>query len=320
MSSTLEDTHSVSMDIFDFTQKKKNFMENIHNICDNQQLNSNKSSCQKNKKYTTIELDEEKEEKDKQFKKSFDEVFQLYKYNFEDRESSFENNNRDVSSNNKDIDDNNKYKDIFYFIGIKGNYQERSLGRLRRDQIPLYEVKKDKFDKNNIMQKIIRHLIILALTLINEAHKLNHSGKKSEPLLRSIDAEEYNVYSNQKIYKFFNKTLGDVFSADISKRNSNFLRTHPKDYNKKKIESLKNENREKKVIELLNLTVKELHEKYIKNEISGLNFENDLIQIEKKHGIEYKDKYEKISLELEDIINEKEKKLKEVNYLIEIKK
>ena len=233
-----------------------------------------------------------------------------YINNFEDRESNFQDNKKYDSSNNKDIDDNNKYKDIFYFIGIKENYQERSLGRLRRDQIPLYEIKKDKFDKNNIMQKIIRHLIILALTLINEAYKLNHSGKKSEPLLRSIDAEEYNVYSNQKIYKFFNKTLGDVFSADISKRNSNFLRTHPKDYNKNKIESLKKENKEKNVIEIMNLTVKELHEKYITNEIPGLNFENDLIQIEKKHGIEYKDKYEKISLELNNIINEKGEKIK----------
>jgi hypothetical protein len=312
MSSDLEDTHSVSMDIFDFIQKKKFFMENFQNKYDNKQLNSNNYSLNKIKKHTPIDLYEEKEEKDNQFKKSFDEVFLLYNNNFEDRESNFENNNRDHSSNNKDIDNNNEYKDIFYFIDIKGNYQERSLGRLRRDQIPLYEVKKDKFDKNNIMQKIIRHLIILALTLINEAHKLNHSGKKSEPLLRSIDAEEYNVYSNQKIYKFFNKTLGDVFSADISKKNSNFLRTHPKDYNKKKIETLKKENKEKNVIEILNLTVKELHEKYIKNEIPGLNFENDLIQIEKKHGIEYKDKYEKISLELKDIINEKGEKIKNV--------
>ena len=311
MSSTLEDTNSVSMDIFNYIQKKKIFFENFQNIHDNKQLNSYKSSSNKNKKYASIELDEEREEKDKQFKKSFDEVFLLYNNNFEDKESNFENNNKYDSYNIKDINhENNKYEDIFYYIGIKGNYQERSLGRLRRDQIPLYEVKKDKFDKNNIMQKIIRHLIMSALTLINETHKLNHSGKKYEPLLRSIDAEEYNVYSNQKIYKFFNKTLGDVFSADISKRNSNFLRTHPKDYNKNKIETLKKENKEKSVIEILNLTVKELHEKYIKNEVPGLNFENDLIQIEKKHGIEYKDKYEKISLELDDIIKEKGEKIK----------
>ena len=313
MSSDLKDTHSVSMDIFDFIQKKNFFMENFQNKYDNKQLNSNNYSFNKIKKHTPIDLYEEKEEKDNQFKKSFDEVFLLYNNNFEEQESNFQDNNKDDSYNIKDINNkNNKYENIFYYIDIKGNYQERSLGRLRRDQIPLYEIKKDKFDKNNIMQKIIRHLIISALTLINEAHKLNHSGKKSEPLLRSIDAEEYNVYSNQKIYKFFNKTLGDVFSADISKRNSNFLRTHPKDYNKNKIETLKKENKEKKVIELLNLTVKELHEKYIKNEIPGLNFEKDLIQIEKKHGIEYKDKYEKISLELKDIINEKGEKIKNI--------
>ena len=107
MSSDLEDTHSVSMDIFDFIQKKKFFMENFQNKYDNKQLNSNNYSFNKIKKHTPIDLYEEKEEKDNQFKKSFDEVFLLYNNNFEDRESNFENNNRDHSSNNKDIDNNN---------------------------------------------------------------------------------------------------------------------------------------------------------------------------------------------------------------------
>ena len=44
-------------------------MENYQNRCDNKQLNSNKSSFHKNRKYSPIELDQEKEEKDKQFKK-----------------------------------------------------------------------------------------------------------------------------------------------------------------------------------------------------------------------------------------------------------
>jgi hypothetical protein len=56
--------------------------------------------------------------------------------------------------------------------------------------------------------------------------------------------------------------------------------------------------------------MKELHEKYIKEEIFGLNFKKDLIKIEKDHGIDYKDKYEKMSLELNDIINKKGKKIK----------
>ena len=203
-----------------------------------------------------------------------------------------------------------KIKNMKIFYILNRNSQGRNLGRLRRDIIPLYEVKKDKFDKNNIFQKIIRNLVFSALTLINKTYEGSQIENKSEPLLRSIDAKEYNVYSNQKIYEFFNKTLGEVFSADISKRNSNFLRTHSKDYNKNIIETLKKEDKEKNVIKLLNLTVKELHEKYIKEEISGLNFKKDLIKIEKDHGIDYKDKYEKMSLELNDIINKKGKKIK----------
>jgi hypothetical protein len=88
------------------------------------------------------------------------------------------------------------------------------------------------------------------------------------------------------------------------------LRTHSNDYNKSTIETLKKENKEKNVIKLLNLTVKELHEKYIKGDIPGLDFENDLVKIEKEHGIDYKDKYEKMSLELNDIINKKGEKIR----------
>ena len=56
--------------------------------------------------------------------------------------------------------------------------------------------------------------------------------------------------------------------------------------------------------------MKELHEKYIKEEIADLNFKDDLIKIEKEHGIGYKDKYEKIALELNQIINKKGQKIK----------
>ena len=279
MSSYLEDTHLFSTNTINYMKKQNHIMKIIQNINDKKQLSSYHFDCND---IISIDLDEEKEKKDKEFKINFHEVFPLKNDNF-DFNSHIEDNNKDYNGNNKEFNyKNKKYEDIFYLVNIKGNYQERSLGRLKKNIIPLYEVKKDKFDKNNIMQKIIRHLIMLALTLINKTYEGNNSGKKSEPFLRSINAEEYNVYSNQKIYKFFNKTLGEVFSADISKRNSNFLRTHPKDYNKKKIESLKNENKEKNMIELLNLTVKELHEKYIKDEIPGINFEKDLIQIKKK--------------------------------------
>jgi len=311
MISHLEETHSYTINNIGLIKEKEFLMKNIQNICQNKKLNSYNPSFRKINNSISIELDEEGEEKDEQFKKSFHKVFPLFNDNFEtigDNNNFEESIKEDNDISNEYNEKNKKYENIFYIVNR--NDQGRSLGRLRRDIIPLYEIKKDKFDKNNIFQKIIRNLIFSSLVLINKAYKGNKSEKKTEPLLRSIDAKEYNVYSNQKIYEFFNKTLGEIFSADISKRNSNFLRTHSKDYNKNIIEAIKKENSEKKVIELLNLTMKELHEKYIKEEIADLNFKDDLIKIEKEHGIGYKDKYEKIALELNQIINKKGQKIK----------
>jgi hypothetical protein len=317
MISDLEDTHSFAMNNTDIIKENEFLVKYNKDTFYNKKLKSYLSPNSNNDNSISIELDEEREEKDEEFKKSFHEVFQLFKDNFVENENknSFEENIiEDNDFNNEYNGKNKKYENIVYLINKDG--KGRSLGRLRRDIIPLYEIKKDKFDKNNILQKIIRNLIFLALALINNAYEGKNSEKKSEPLLRSIDAKEYNVYSNQKIYEFFNKTLGEVFSADISKRNSNFLRTYSKDYNKNAIETLKNENKEKNVVELLNLTMKELHAKYIKEEIHCLSFKNDLIKIEKAHGIRYKDKYEKIALELNEIINKKGEKSKNKKFCL----
>ena len=317
MISDLEDTHSFAMNNMDIIKENEFLVKYNKDTFYNKKLKSYLSPNSNNDNSISLELDEEREEKDEKFKKSFHEVFQLFKDNFVENENknSFEENIiEDNDFNNEYNGKNKKYENIFYLINKDG--KGRSLGRLRRDIIPLYEIKKDKFDKNNILQKIIRNLIFSALSLINNAYEGKNSEKKSEPLLRSIDAKEYNVYSNQKIYVFFNKTLGEVFSADISKRNSNFLRTHSKDYNKNAIETLKNENKEKNVVELLNLTMKELHAKYIKEEIHGLSFKNDLIKIEKTHGIRYKDKYEKIALVLNEIINKKGEKSKNKKFCL----
>ena len=316
MISYLEDTHFFAMNNINAIKEKEFLLKNTQNTLHNNKLKLYHSSNSNNYNDISIELDEEREEKDEQFRKSFHEVF-LIKDNFEENDiknSYDENIIEDNNFNNEYNEKKKEHENIFYIVNRIG--QGRSLGRLRRDIIPLYEIKKDKFDKNNILQKIIRNLIFSALALINNAYEGKNSEKKSEPLLRSIDAKEYNVYSNQKIYEFFNKTLGEVFSADISKRNSNFLRTHPKDYNKIKIGALKSENSEKNVIEILKLTMKELHKKYIKEEIPGLSFKNDLIKIEKAHWIGYKDKYEKVALQLNEIINKKGEKSKNKKFCL----
>ena len=177
------------------------------------------------------------------------------------------------------------------------------------DDEEIYFIKpKNKLNKNK--KKKVRYSCKIAKNHINNIYGETNSEKNSDPLLRSVDAKEYNVYSNQKIYELFNKTLGEIFSADISRRNSIFIKEHSENQNKVVIESLIKDNKEKKVIKLLNLTLKEFHGKYINNEIAEYSFENDLNKIERKEGKDYKDKYEEIALKLINIIEQKGEKIK----------
>ena len=264
------------------------FKEIIQNMHYKGQLDCN-YNFQNN--FPMIELEEEKQEERKQFIKAFKEVFTTKEADFIEDE----------------IDDVNRY---FIKPKDKLNKNKKKKGRLKKGSIPDYEVKKNKFDENLIVQKIIRNSCKIAKNHINNTYRETNSEKNSDPLLRSVDAKEYNVYSNQKIFYLFNKTLGEIFSADISRRNSIFIKEHSKNQNKVVIESLIKDNKEKKVIELLNLTLKEFHGKYINNEIAEFSFENDLKKIEKKEGKDYKDKYEEIALKLIDIIEQKGEKAK----------
>ena len=183
------------------------FMKIIHDLYKKGQFDLNYN-------FPIIELEEEKQDKNKQFIKSFKEVF-MPKENL--------------------LDDD----DIYFQKKVKKPHEKekRKKGRPKKDAILEYEVKKNKFDDNLILQKITRNSFKNSLNYINKTYQESNEEKKSEPLLRMVDAGEYNVYSNQKIYELFNKTLGDVFSADISRRNFNFIKEHSEKENKIIIES-----------------------------------------------------------------------------------
>ena len=151
MISYLEDTHFFAMNNINAIKEKEFLLKNTQNTLHNNKLKLYHSSNSNNYNDISIELDEEREEKDEQFRKSFHEVF-LIKDNFEENDiknSYDENIIEDNNFNNEYNGKNKEYENIFYLINKDG--QGRSLGRLRRDIIPLYEIKKDKFDKNNIL-------------------------------------------------------------------------------------------------------------------------------------------------------------------------
>ena len=132
--------------------------------------------------------------------------------------------------------------------------------------------------------------------------------KKVKPLLISINPNKYNFYNNKKNIKFFNNTIEDLFSAEISIRNCNFLRKHSSDSNKKRIAFVKKENKAKDIIYILNSTVKEMYEKYINDEQDEFCLKDDLIEVEKKDGVEYKNLYKETAKELIYQFNKKQEK------------
>ena len=102
---------------------------------------------------TSISLDEEKEKKDKQFSKSFKEIFSNNDNSFIGGDIS------DYFIHNKNMLD----EDISFNSGkkqmITAITPRRKKGRLSKGSNRSFKKIKDKFDINNIIQKIIRHLV-----------------------------------------------------------------------------------------------------------------------------------------------------------------
>lgn len=184
-------------------------------------------------------------------------------------------------------------------------------GRRKKNEPPSSKVKHDKFSKDNIVQRIKRLFVIRCFELINKKYKeyITKNNQGYQPLLKRISQDAYNVFSKDKNQRFLALNLGELFSSELSNRYSNFLRKNSKDYNKKRIDWLKKENKAIEVIDILNTIVRDMYEKYIKNEIDEFNLENDIAKIEdeEKNGIKYKDLFKETAKNLIDILNRKGK-------------
>ena len=246
---------------------------------------------------TTIELRDENEIK---FENVFNEVFNINITNYLD---DYVFNEEEI----KEIYFINKKRTNVFKITTERNENNKK-GRLKIGETPNYDIKHDKFGKDDIIKKIKTKVINGLFSLIN---KLNSEydlelKRKSEPLLTRINSDKYKIYSHKNNYEFLYANIGEFFSAETSKRNS----TYPTDYNKIHINLVKKENIKINVIKILNSSIKEMYLKYINNELPEFSLENDLIELENKNGKEYKDKYEKTALELIEFIDNKIKHCK----------
>ena len=92
--------------------------------------------------------------------------------------------------------------------------------------------------------------------------------KTSRSLLKPISQTYIKDLDPKRNIEFFNKTLKEIYSVDISKK----FKISPK-YNKNNIDELYKDKNANEIIDILNLTVKEMYDNFIKTNELG-DFEN----------------------------------------------
>ena len=179
----------------------------------------------------------------------------------------------------------------------------------RNSKIPISnEIKHSKNTIDNIKGKIKRYFIKSLLNYINKKYKEYLTKKEMEPheLLKKVNPKISLAYSGGEGKPFLSMTIYEIFFRNLSDKYTKYY----KDYNCNQLTLLYQKNDAKEVIDIMNKTVKEMYEIYISNEIDDFNLNNDLIKIEKKDGIEYKNLFEVKAKKFIYIINRNGKKWK----------
>ena len=206
----------------------------------------------------------------------------------------------------------------------KVEIKERKKGRITIGNTPLYKPKHNKNSTDNIIMKIKRLFVKKTMEYINKKFDEFLSEQETEiqsPLLKKINPDSYNIYKTKENQEFFNLYLYQLFSKDLSDK----IKKSPKEYNREQLKLLYEENKAKEVIEIMDLTVKEMYEIYLSGKITDYNLENDLIGSTKnkekkeediKNGKNGQEKKENI--EYENIFKNKSENL--INFLFRKRK
>ena len=210
----------------------------------------------------------------------------------QDKETKLQINSSDICNNivstNNSFFINQKNK----FFNINKQSKTSKLGRKSKRENSYG--KHTKFGDDNIIRRIKVKFIDSSLNYINEQFK-----NKNLKLLKIVGNQAKEINKNKNLL-WLKKTMKEVFYEDISKKtyNSN------KNYNRELIDKIYFENDEKKVIELLNLTVNDfLKFLYCSDvKIKGMNQLDEVVNELKNKGesLEYLKKFKNISKCLEE--------------------
>jgi len=251
------------------------------------------------------------EEEEEQNKKKIDIIANIFPNKFSQIKIEGDNINKPTNdqSQNSFTKTNNKIKeDKKYFKIIKMEKKTKpklykNLGRKKKNSSS-EPSKHSKISDDNIRNKIITNFINSYRDNFNQKLSKFLKTKSKAKLIQKI-APINKVYQKiDEIKIFFRKTLGEIFSAEISDRCSTFKDN--KNYNKKLIDDLRKNSKDVEINDLLNQTVQEMYIKYISNIIPEFNLDDDIKKIEiKENDKDYIDLYRIKAINLIQNINEK---------------
>ncbi len=130
-------------------------------------------------------------------------------------------------------------------------FYARRMGRIRNGYIKNGENSAERRD--NIKRKIKAAITNSILNCINDnfINKEHYGGIKTKKVLEKINRKIVEKISEQDINIWLQKTVAQYFSSPICRK----AKTKPDNYNRVQIESIINDNTEKKVIRILNMRI-----------------------------------------------------------------
>ena len=228
-------------------------------------------------------------------KRNFDNINNHSYHNF----GLIDNINQKSDLKSKEKEKNNK---ILFVIK-----KTKKKGRRFKQNRALNNIKHSKFTKDNLIQKIKRKFINSTMKLINKKYNefLAEKNLKPKKLLHKINSKFSMMSTYRNNFSYMQRSVGEMFSEKLSDK----IKNYDKDYNRKSINKIYEQNKAKDVIDLLNLSVKDMYKVYIginDRNIPEYGLEYDLIKIsEINKEEEYGKKYKNVAMNLLKIIGQK---------------
>ena len=190
------------------------------------------------------------------------------------------------------------YKNIIFNIE-----KVLKLGRIKKGSNK--KGKHDKFQKDNIIR---RFKVFLMKNIFNYVNKsFNHDNKNTTIIgLKTISSMQTKSISKRDNILWLNSKIKDIFNQNLTSK----IITFDINYNKNLIKRIYEEQKEEKVINILDKTVKELWKIYINDDLNNnfIGFEtikHDIAKLRKMgESEEYIELFINCAKRFEDIFNE----------------